>query len=127
MGFRTGAFANCWEIEPGRGNFTKVRLSISRKNQNGEYEQDFAGYCMFAGAAHAKAAKLKPKDRICLGDVDVCTKYDSRLKKEYIDYKVFTFTMADEVDSKGNSSSTKKHTEVDSNTVDSDPDESMPF
>ena len=51
---------------------------MSRKNKNtGEYETDFSGYVGFVGTVAAKkAAQLKEKDRIRLGDVDVTTKYD---------------------------------------------------
>lgn len=94
MGFRNGAFASVWSVEPGKGNFTKVRLSISRKNKDGQYEQDFAGYCTFISQAHAKAARLKEKDRIKLGDVDVSNSYDKGKQKEYVNFKVFDFEIA---------------------------------
>ena len=97
MGFRTGAYATVWSVEAGKGNFSKVRLSVSRKNQNtGEYEQEFGEFCMFIGAARAMAERLKERDRIVLGDVDVTTKYDKAKDTKYVDYKVFSFTMADD-------------------------------
>lgn len=96
MGFRTGSFASVWSVRPGRGNFTDVRLSVSRKNKDtGAYEQDFSGFCTFIGHAHAKATQLKERDRIKLLDVDVSTVYDKEKAKEYINYKVFDFEMAD--------------------------------
>ena len=98
MGFRNNAFATVWSVEPGKGNFTKVRLSVRRKNKDGQYEQDFAGFCTFIGQAHAKAARLKEKDRIKLGDVDVSNSYDKEKQKEYVNFKVFDFEMADTAD-----------------------------
>lgn len=95
MGFRNGAFATVWSVEPGKGNFSKVRLSVSRKNKDGQYEQDFAGFCTFIGQAHAKADRLRKRDRIKLGEVDVSNPYDKEKQKEYINYKVFDFEMAD--------------------------------
>ena len=97
MGFRSGAYAKCWSVEPKSDTMTKGRISISSKNKNtGEYEQDFSGIVAFLGSASAKnAAKLKEGDRIKLGDVDVCTTYDKARGKEYVDYKVFSFEMAD--------------------------------
>jgi hypothetical protein len=100
MGFRVGAYATCWSVEQGQGNFSKVRLSISRKNKEGVYEQDFSGFCTFIGTAHAMADKIHEKDRIKLGDVDVSTTYDKAKNKEYVNYKVFSFEFADS----GNSS-----------------------
>lgn len=98
MGFRSNSFAMVFGIEPGKGNFTKVRLSVSRKDKNtGEYIQDFSGYCSFIGQAHAKAARLKERDRIKLIDVDVSNTYDKEKQKEYVNFKVFDFEMADAV------------------------------
>ena len=72
-------------------------MSISRKNKlTGEYEQDFSGYVMMIGHAHAKAQKLHEGDRIRLGDVDVTTTYDKERGKEYVNYKCFDFEFADE-------------------------------
>ena len=77
MGFRPGSFATIWSVEPGTGNFSKVRMSISRKNKDtGVYEDEFSGFVMFIGEAHAKAGRLKERDRIKLGDVDVTRRYD---------------------------------------------------
>lgn len=98
MGFRQGAYCSIWSIEPGKGNFTKVRLSVSRKNKDGQYEQDFAGFCTFISQAHAKAARLKERDRIKLGEVDVSNSYDKEKQKEYTNFKVFDFEMADAAD-----------------------------
>ena len=89
MGFRKDAYASVWDVEEGRGNTLKVRLSTSRKNKDGEYEQDFSGFCTFIGNAKTKAEKLRPKDRIRLGDVDVTSWYSKEKGIEYITYKVF--------------------------------------
>lgn len=99
MGFRTGAFTKLWKIEPVKDTITRARVSISRKNKNtGEYESEFDGYIAFVGtAAASKAAKLKEGDRIKLGDVDVTRKYDKEKQKEYINFNVFSFEMADSV------------------------------
>ena len=73
MGFRTGAYAMVWSVEPKTDTWTKARISISRKNKTTEeFEQDFSGFVDFSGTASAKkAAALKPESRIKLGDVDV--------------------------------------------------------
>ena len=92
MGFRKDAWASVWSVEDGRGNTMRVRISTSRKKPGtDEYEQDFSGFCTFIGTAKTKAEKLKPKDRIKLGDVDVTTWYNKEKGTEYITYKVFDF------------------------------------
>ena len=93
MGFRKDAWATCWGVEVKSDTLTQVRLSTSRKDrQTGEYEQDFSGFVAFVGTAAAKkAASLKEKDRIKLGDVDVTTKYDEDKKVIYTNFKCFNF------------------------------------
>jgi len=128
MGFRTGAFCKCWEVMPGNGNFTKVRMSISRKNKDtGEYEQEFSGYVMMIGHAHAKAQQLHNGDRIRLGDVDVTTTYNREQNKEYVNYKCFEFEMAD--DAAGSHATAGSTGRVESNPVEGDPgfEEEAPF
>lgn len=92
MGFRKDNWASVWSIEDGKNNSKRVRLSTSKKNKlTGEYEQDFSGYCSFYGTAAVKAATLKPKDRIKLGDVDVTTWFNKEKNQEFVIYKVFDF------------------------------------
>ena len=89
MGFRTGAWAKVWEVKPMSDTSTKIRMSVSRKNKQGEYEQDFSGFVLAIGTAAAhKAAGLKEGDRIKLGDVDVSTKYDRDKKVTYTNFKM---------------------------------------
>lgn len=74
------------------------------------------------GQANAKAQKLKERDRIKLGDVDVTTTYDKERGKEYVNYKCFDFEMADEP------SQNRASRNVDSNPVEGDSDvEDTPF
>lgn len=98
MGFRNGSYATVWSVESISDTNTKVRISISRKNkQTDEYEQEFSGYVNFYGTAIAKkAACLKEKDRIKLGDVDVTTKYNAEKKVTYTNYKCFSFEVVDD-------------------------------
>lgn len=98
MGFRKDAWATCWGVEVKSDTMTQVRLSTSRKDkQSGEYTQDFSGFVAFVGTAAAKkAAALKEKDRIKLGDVEVTTKYDDEKKVTYTNYKCYNFETQDE-------------------------------
>ena len=98
MGFRVNGYATVWEVTPGRGNFTRVRISTSRKNkETGAYEQDFSGYCTFVGPAHATAQSLKERDRIVLEDIEVTTSRGTNREGQpttYTNYTVFRFSKA---------------------------------
>lgn len=128
MGFKQNAWATIWSAEPGKGNFTNVRLSISRKNrETDQYEDEFSGFCMFIGEARAKAERLKERDRIKLGDVDVTRRYDKEKQKEYYTFKVFSFQTESEANA---GSPTRTASEpVSSNPVDFTPVETdqLPF
>lgn len=122
MGFRNGGIAKVWEVQPGKGNYTRVRMSTDRKNeQTGQYEQDWSGFANFVGAAHADASKLTARGRIKLGKVGVTSRYDKERKKEYINYTVFSF---EAMDASGSKTAAPK--EVESNPVEGD-EPPMPF
>lgn len=134
MGFRTKNYATVWDIREGRGNTLQVRISTSRKiKDTDEYEQDFSDYCSFIGHAKAKAEKLKVRDRIRLGDVDVTTWYNKETGKEYVTYKVFDFDMADgssegKTAEKSSGASKKKTSGLEDAVEDGDVDEdNLPF
>lgn len=97
MGFRKDSFATVWETQSISPTLTKARVSINRKDkQTDSYVQDFGGYITFVGTAcAAKAARLKERDRIKLGDVDVSNRYDKQKNTTYTDFKVFNFELAD--------------------------------
>ena len=60
MGFRNEAYAKIWEVKPNTsGRSTSVRLSISKKVGDGQYEDDFTGWVTFIATANDRAAGLK--------------------------------------------------------------------
>lgn len=126
MGFRTGAYAKVWKVEPFSDTSTKLRISVSRKNkQTGEYEQDFSGFANAVGTAAAKkAACLKEGERIKLGDVDVTTKYDKAKDVTYTNYKIFSFEVDNGDSPAPKANNTEPQPAVDSGEVD---DSRLPF
>ena len=95
MGFRTGAYAKVWSIEPKRDTVTSCRISIAKKNRDtGVYEQEFGGFVSFLGTSAAgKAAKLKEGDSIKLGDIDVTNRYDKENEVTYTNFSCFSFEL----------------------------------
>lgn len=114
MGFRQGGYCYVWSAEPSKtGRTTKVRISMGKMNkETGVFEQDFSGFCTFIGKAHEMAQDLHPRDRIKLLECDVCSSYDREKKKEYVNYKVFNFEMAD-----GNGTYGTKHGDMEAASV----------
>ena len=94
MGFKQGAYAKIWSVEPGEsGKYVKSRVSVSRKNkETGVYEQEFSEFVTFIGEANVKARNsLKEGDRIKLGSTDVTTRYDKATKKQFTNFLVFSY------------------------------------
>lgn len=122
MGFRTGAYATVWEVIPLFNTNTKVRVSISRKDKDGNYVDDFSGYIEFIGSAVAQnALKLKEKDRIKLDAVDVSTQYDKEKNRTYYHFKCFKY---DKVDNTKQDDNIEPQPEVDSGELE---DSRLPF
>lgn len=128
MGFRKDSFATIWSVEPTSDTLTKARISISRKNrQTGEYENDFGGFVSFVGTAAAKkAASLKERDRIKLGDVDVTNRYDKERNTTFTNFKIFSFEMADTPQNQQTRATTEPQPNVDDGEID-DSDSRLPF
>ena len=126
MGFRTNTYATIWSVEPVSDTLTKARISISRKNkQTGEYDTDFGGFVSFIGTVAAKkAACLKERDRIRLGDVDVSNKYDKEKKVTYTNFKVFSFDVADPMLSSTDTQVAESQPNIDDGEMD---DSRLPF
>ena len=124
MGFRQGAYVKVWSIEhPGSDKYSKVRISSSRKNAEGKYEQDFGDFATMIGEANVKARSgLHEGDRIKLLSVDVTTRYDKPTKKQYTNFIVYDYEPAEQDAQRAPSSSGK----VDSNPVESLPTD-LPF
>lgn len=128
MGFRKDAYCTIWSVEPVSDVQTKARISISRKDkQTGEYTEDFSGFISFFGTAVAKkAAILKERDRIKLGDVDVRSKYDKAKNITYYNFNVYSFEEQNGIgnDRPANTQSSSPQPTVDDGNID---DSRLPF
>ena len=93
MGFRIGAYAKVWSIEPKSDTWTKLRISISRKKKDSEeYVYEYSGFADVSGTVPAaRAAKLSEGDKIRLGEVDDMCSYDKERGVERSYRKIFSF------------------------------------
>lgn len=93
MGFRTGAYATVWEVNPVKDSVTRLRISVSKKvRDSDEYEQCFGGYVSCLGTTcAAQAAKLNVRDRIKLKDIDVENRYDKEKNVTYTNFNIWSF------------------------------------
>lgn len=102
MGFREGAFATVWEITNQGESFSKIRVSTSRKDKKtDEYITDFNGFVSLIGEANKKLGNIESvldsdgRCRIKLGACDVSNRYDKDAGREFVNYTLFDFEMAD--------------------------------
>ena len=98
MGFRIDSCPMVWEVKPQNERWTKIRITISRMNtQTDAFETDFSGWAdVYGTVAAAKAAKLKPKDRIRLKSIDLTNGFDREKQTFYWNPKIFDFELAND-------------------------------
>lgn len=126
MGFRTGAFCKVWDVDQISDRKVKLRVSISQKQKDGEYAQEFSDFPVCLGSACAnQAARLRRGDTIKLGDVDVTNRYNKEKKITYYDFKIFSFEKVDGA-AHGSASSKPAKPEPDDGEPD-EPDTGLPF
>jgi hypothetical protein len=134
--FSNNSYAKVWEVtektNEKTGKTTKqMRISTSRKNDDGTYTQDFGGFVVLRGKAAEKP--IADNDRIQLLNVGVTNSYDKAKDTTYTNFICFDFVTNAELDAKrenggGNTSNANKNastanaTPTASNDVPSDSD-----
>lgn len=90
MMFSAGSHAKIWEIKEGRGNYTDIRISTSKKDkETGDYKQDFGGYVRMVGKAREAMAHLEEKDSFKIVRCGVENHYDKEKKVTYNNFVIF--------------------------------------
>lgn len=90
MGFRNGAYATVWEVRPTKSPKVNIaRVSISKKNQNGEYDDVFSHWIKFAGKAKEVSDTITGMTRVKIDGCDVEAKWNA--EKEVCDYSFVVF------------------------------------
>jgi hypothetical protein len=90
-------FATIWGWDD-QGKYTKVRLSTSEKNQDGEYENS-SWLARFVGKAHEKISDASERDRIKIlsGKINnISRKQDDGSFRSFLNVVVFDFEFVDQ-------------------------------
>lgn len=94
MGFANRKYAKIWEIKS-HDKYSEIKISTSKKDGDGGFEQDFSGYARFLGKAFEKSKSLKGNEQIKLLEVEVTNKYDKDKGITYTNYLVWDFEIAE--------------------------------
>ena len=88
--FSAGSYAKIWEIKEGKGNYTDIRISTSKKDkETGDYKQDFGGYVRMVGQAHKAMDNLKESDSFKIIRCGVENHYNKEKKTTYNNFVIF--------------------------------------
>lgn len=94
--FANGSWVKIWECKKGNGNYYEARMSTSRKNQDGQYEQDWGdGRVRLVGTAAKQAENINDGDKLQIERCGVTNKYDKEKKVSYTNYVIFAFSNGD--------------------------------
>ena len=107
--FANNAYAKVWEVKPSdNGKSKQVRLSTSRKKEDGSYEQDFSGFVRFVGKANE--LDIKADDRIQMLSVGVTNNYVKEKNTTYTNYTCFDAKIAENTGTNSSTSGTSSST-----------------
>ena len=126
MAFANDRIAKVWEIKP-KEKYCEVKISTSRKDDDGEYKQDFSAYVRFVGKANEKARELKGSEMIKLLKVEVSNHYSEEKKITYYNPVCFDFEIFREGKPGGSEKPKEKKQEENLPPLYDDDDEMLPF
>lgn len=87
--FSVGSYAKLWQIKEIKEKYSEVRISTSRKNKEGKYEQDFGGFVRMVGQAHEQIDYLTEGDSFKIVRCGVSNTYDKEKKVTYNNFVIF--------------------------------------
>ena len=90
-GSLVGGWATIWEVD-NKGKYSSVRISTSKKKEDGNYENDFQdNFLPLVGKAHTKAQSLSWPGVIQIRNCDVTKYWSKKTEKEYINFVIYDF------------------------------------
>lgn len=105
MGFRPNCYCTCWanrktgETVSFKEKSAQIKITTSRKQQDGKYATDFSGYVTFAGEALEKlhTIAVSDKTRLHLTAVDVTCFYDKEKGRDRTTFWCYDFEVVGDV------------------------------
>lgn len=121
--FSNGSYLKIWEEKRASDKYADVRATTSRKNTNGEYEQDFNGFVRLAGKAFTQYKSAGDKPSLKIARCGVTQTYDKDKKTNFTNFLVFEFEDGGNTTSNNGSSKPAQTASI----PDSLDDEELPF
>ena len=87
--FSVGSYAKVWEVKTIADKYTDLRISTSKKVEEGKYVQDFGGFVRLVGKAHQDGQYLTDGDSFKIVRCGVENSYNKEKKQTYTNYIIF--------------------------------------
>ena len=87
--FANGAYAHLWEIKRISEKYSDVRISTSKKQDDGTYKDDFSGFVRMIGKAHKALDYIHESESFRIISCGVESRYDKETKKTFTNFLIF--------------------------------------
>lgn len=87
--FSVGSYAKVWEVKRSSEKYIDLRISTSKKVEEGKYEQDFGGFVRLIGKARSEGEYLNVGDSFKIVRCGVENHYDKEKKQTFTNYIIF--------------------------------------
>ena len=94
--FSVGSYAKVWEVKRSAEKYIDLRISTSKKVEDGKYEQDFGGFVRLIGKARSEGEYLNVGDSFKILRCGVENHYDKEKKQTFTNYIIFEIETDDE-------------------------------
>ena len=94
--FSVGSYAKVWEVKRSAEKYIDLRISTSKKDKDGNYEQDFGAFVRLVGKARSEGEYLNVGDSFKILRCGVENHYDKEKKQTFTNYIIFEIETDDE-------------------------------
>ena len=87
--FANWAYARVWEVKRVSEKYSDVRISTSKKQDDGSYKDDFSGFVRMIGKAHKALDYIHENESFRILSCGVESRYDKETKKTFTNFLIF--------------------------------------